>query len=124
VHTDHRTLRVDSEQYEAGEGPCLHAARTRSIVLVDAVDAVDSWPRFAAAAAEEGIRSFLAAPLFTPEHTLGSLNLYGRNHSTCSPPRSLAPSATSPASSPNAMSPSPSNAPWNTVPPLSKPRAC
>lgn len=81
VHTDHRTLRVDSEQYDAGEGPCLHASRTRSIVLVDAVDAVDTWPRFAAAAAEEGIRSFLAAPLFTPEHTLGSLNLYGRNRS-------------------------------------------
>ena len=81
VHTDHRTLRVDSEQYEAGEGPCLHASRTRSIVLVDAVDAVDTWPRFASAAAEEGIRSFLAAPLFTPEHTLGSLNLYGRNQS-------------------------------------------
>ena len=50
VHTDHRTLRVDSEQYEAGEGPCLHAARTRSIVLVDAVDAVDTWPRFSSAA--------------------------------------------------------------------------
>lgn len=81
VHTDHRTLRVDSEQYDAGEGPCLHASRTRSIVLVDAVDAVDTWPHFAAAAAEEGIRSFLAAPLFTPEHTLGSLNLYGRNRS-------------------------------------------
>jgi len=81
VHTDHRTLRVDSEQYEAGEGPCLHAARTRSIVLVDAVDAVDTWPRFSSAAAEEGIRSFLAAPLFTPEHTLGSLNLYGRDQS-------------------------------------------
>ena len=81
VHTDHLTLRVDSEQYEAGEGPCLHAARTRSIVLVDAVDAVDTWPRFSSAAAEEGIRSFLAAPLFTPEHTLGSLNLYGGNQS-------------------------------------------
>lgn len=81
VHTDHRTLRVDSEQYDAGEGPCLHAARTRSIVLVDAVDAVETWPRFASAAAEEGIRSFLAAPLFTPEGTLGSLNLYGRNQS-------------------------------------------
>ena len=66
VHTDHCTLRVDSEQYEAGEGPCLHASRTRSIVLVDAANAVDTWPRFTAAASEEGIRSFLAAPLFTP----------------------------------------------------------
>lgn len=78
VHTDNRTLRVDTEQYDAGEGPCLHASRTRTIVLVDAGEAVDRWPRFAAAAAEEGIHSFLAAPLFTPEQTLGSFNLYGR----------------------------------------------
>ena len=77
-HTDDRTLRVDSEQYDAGDGPCLHASRTRSVVLVDASDAVDRWPRFAAAAREEGIHSFLAAPLFTPEQTLGSFNLYGR----------------------------------------------
>jgi len=80
VHTDQRTLRVDSEQYEAGEGPCLHASRTRTVVVVDAGDAIQRWPRFAAAAAEEGIHSFLAAPLFTPEQSLGSFNLYGRTH--------------------------------------------
>lgn len=80
VHTDQRTLRVDSEQYDAGEGPCLQAARTGKIVLVDDGDAMDHWPRFAAAAREEGIRSFLAAPLFTPELSLGSFNLYGRSH--------------------------------------------
>ena len=39
------------------------------------------WPRFAAAAADEGIHSFLAAPLFTPEQSLGSFNLYGRTRS-------------------------------------------
>lgn len=80
VHTDQRTLRVDSEQYDAGEGPCLQAARTGKVVLVDDGDAMDHWPRFAAAAREEGIRSFLAAPLFTPELSLGSFNLYGRSH--------------------------------------------
>ncbi|MBI3212257.1 MAG: GAF and ANTAR domain-containing protein [Mycobacterium sp.] len=78
VHTDQRTLRVDSEQYRAGEGPCLHASRTRTIVRVDSDDATTAWPQFAAAAREEGIRSFLAAPLFTAEQTLGSFNLYGR----------------------------------------------
>jgi GAF domain-containing protein len=81
VHTDGRTLRVDSEQYDAGEGPCLHAARTRTTVVVDAADAADRWPRFAKAAAQEGIHSFLAAPLYTAEHTLGSFNLYGRTRS-------------------------------------------
>lgn len=37
------------------------------------------WPRFAAAAREEGIRSFLAAPLAASELSLGSFNLYGRS---------------------------------------------
>jgi GAF domain-containing protein len=81
VHTDERTLRVDSEQYDAGDGPCLHASRTGQIVVIDADDAVDRWPRFAAAAREEGILSFLAAPLFTTELSLGSFNLYGRTRS-------------------------------------------
>jgi transcriptional regulator with GAF, ATPase, and Fis domain len=81
VHTDQRTLRVDTEQYDAGEGPCLEASRTRQIVLVDSEEAVAAYPRFAAAAREEGILSFLAAPLFTPEQSLGSLNLYGRSRS-------------------------------------------
>jgi transcriptional regulator with GAF, ATPase, and Fis domain len=78
VHTDQCTLRVDSEQYDAGEGPCLHAARTGTVVLVDAADAADRWPRFAAAAAAEGIHSFLAAPLHAAGQSLGSFNLYGR----------------------------------------------
>lgn len=81
VYTDQRTLRVDSEQYDAGEGPCLHAARTGTIVLVDATDAAQRWPRFAAAAAAEGIHSFLAAPLHAAGQPLGSFNLYGRTRS-------------------------------------------
>jgi GAF domain-containing protein len=79
VHTDEQTLRIDSEQYEADEGPCLHAARTRTIVLLDSEQAMARWPRFAAGARDEGINSFLAAPLFTDDQTLGSFNLYGRS---------------------------------------------
>jgi len=81
VHTDQRTLRVDSEQYDAGQGPCLDASRTRAVVVVDFAEAAATWPRFAAAARDEGILSFLAAPLFTAEQSLGSLNLYGRSPS-------------------------------------------
>ncbi|MGK2880449.1 MAG: ANTAR domain-containing response regulator [Mycobacterium sp.] len=82
VHTDDRTLRVDVAQYDAGDGPCLHAARTRTTVVVDAEDAAARWPGFAAAAAEQGIHSFLAAPLLTPDRTLGSFNLYGRTRAS------------------------------------------
>jgi transcriptional regulator with GAF, ATPase, and Fis domain len=79
VHTDERTLRIDSDQYEAGEGPCLHAARTRTIVLLDSEEAMARWPAFAVAARTEGVHSFLAAPLFTEDMTLGSFNLYGKS---------------------------------------------
>jgi len=79
VHTDERTLRVDSEQYDAGDGPCLHASRTRTMVQLDSEEAMAAWPGFAAAAHEEGINSFLAAPLFTEDQTLGSFNLYGKS---------------------------------------------
>lgn len=81
VHTDERTLRVDTEQYDAGDGPCLQAARLGEIVLVDSEEAVATWPEFAAAARAEGILSFLAAPLVTVDQSLGSLNLYGRARS-------------------------------------------
>ncbi len=78
VHTDERTLRIDSEQYDAAQGPCLHASRTRTTVLLDSDEAMSRWPGFAVAARKEGVNSFLAAPLFTDELTLGSFNLYGR----------------------------------------------
>lgn len=78
AYTDDRTLRVDHEQYSAGEGPCLHASRSRESVLVDLDEATDRWPEFTESARAEGIRSFLAAPLFIADRALGSLNLYGR----------------------------------------------
>ena len=81
VHTDERTLKVDTEQYDADQGPCLHAARTGEVVMVDAEEAQERWPRFCAAARAQGVRSFLAAPLFTNQQSIGSFNLYGRDRS-------------------------------------------
>ncbi|KQR99862.1 histidine kinase [Williamsia sp. Leaf354] len=77
VHTDSRTLRVDQEQYDAGDGPCLHAARTGETVLVDVDAGTQRWPQFAASAAQENIHSFLAAALAAQDQPLGALNLYG-----------------------------------------------
>lgn len=77
VHSDARTLLVDAEQYMAGDGPCLHAARVGQVVRAGSTDAAQQWPVFAAAAADENIHSFFAAPLHFGETTFGSLNLYG-----------------------------------------------
>lgn len=79
VHTDSRTLDVDEHQYTNRDGPCLEAARTRSIVRVDVLGSERRWPDFLAAARREGILSFLAAPLTTADTGLGALNLYGRS---------------------------------------------
>lgn len=77
VHSDTRTLLVDAEQYMAGHGPCLQAARIGQVVRAGSSDAAQQWPVFAAAAADENIHSFLAAPLQFGETMFGSLNLYG-----------------------------------------------
>ena len=78
AHTDERTLAVDADQYDAGEGPCLEAAATQQTQRVDLGEALDRWPAFAQAARADGIRSFLAAPLGARGERLGALNLYSR----------------------------------------------
>jgi transcriptional regulator with GAF, ATPase, and Fis domain len=78
VHTDERTLVVDAHQYEADDGPCLHAMRTGQVVEVDVSASRERWPGFTADAEDAGIRSFLAAPLGHAEPRLGALNLYSR----------------------------------------------
>nr|WP_296765571.1 GAF and ANTAR domain-containing protein [Rhodococcus sp. (in: high G+C Gram-positive bacteria)] len=77
VYSDARTLIVDTDQYEAGDGPCLHAARTGEVVRVDAIGAEKRWPEFAESARSENIHSFLAAPLYGANTRFGALNLYG-----------------------------------------------
>lgn len=74
--TDQRTLAVDRAQYDVGHGPCLDAYRTRTVQRVLVEDATAQYPRFATAAREIGIQSFLAAPLLVREDGIGALNLY------------------------------------------------
>lgn len=79
AYTDERTLHVDQDQYEAGEGPCLDAIEHRRVNRVDVAEAGDRWPAFLAAAKAAGIRSFLAAPLLVGGDAVGALNLYSRS---------------------------------------------
>ena len=76
AHTDQRTLAVDQSQYDANEGPCLHAMRSGDLVRVDIATSAQRWPLFTADAERAGVRSFLAAPLGTGVTALGALNLY------------------------------------------------
>lgn len=68
--------RIDHVQYQAGEGPCVEAAKTRQVVRVTVPEVVDRWPAFATSSAEAGVGSYLCAPLFVDDEHHGSLNLY------------------------------------------------
>lgn len=74
--TDERVYNLDIDQYRAGEGPCLEAARTRMIVRVDVEEAHERWPTFVQAAVEAGVTNYLAAPLYIHSAHAGALNLY------------------------------------------------
>ncbi|HVW42669.1 MAG TPA: GAF and ANTAR domain-containing protein [Amycolatopsis sp.] len=74
--TSDLVARLDALQQELGEGPCVDAAFDRPIYRVAEIATDRRWPRFASAAAAEGIKSMLGVRLFTTSTNLGALNLY------------------------------------------------
>lgn len=70
---------LDETQYERNYGPCLHAARTGSIVEVRDMRADDRWPDFARRATEVGVLSSLSIPIPVGEPITAALNTYARN---------------------------------------------
>lgn len=74
--SNERVWAIDSDQYAAGNGPCLDAARTREVVRVGVEEARERWPDFARSARAAGVESYLSAPLIMGEQFVGSLNLY------------------------------------------------
>ncbi len=71
-----RVWAIDADQYAAGDGPCLEAARTGEIVRVGVEEAHKRWPEFARSARAAGVESYLSCPLVIGEEFVGSLNLY------------------------------------------------
>ena len=69
---------ADEAQYQAGDGPCLHAVRHARPVRIDDTAESGRWPRFSRRAAELGIRSCYALPLIVDGETVGALILYAR----------------------------------------------
>lgn len=67
---------LDLRQQETGEGPCLEAASTQRVVIVDDTRDDARWPLFCAAAQARGVGSMLCVPLWAGERRLGALSLY------------------------------------------------
>jgi GAF domain-containing protein len=80
VDTGPLALGLDEVQYERGDGPCLHAARTGVATEIDDTRADGRWPDFARHAAGHGVLSSLSVPLLLAgeEEYAGALNIYAR----------------------------------------------
>ncbi len=76
AHTDERVLVVDEGQYGQGDGPCLRAIATGTVVTMSSEEVDALWPLLAAAVAAAGVRAFHAEPLHVSGHAVGCLNLY------------------------------------------------
>jgi GAF domain-containing protein len=76
VFSDPEVIEIDYAQYESGEGPCVDAFRTGTVVLVESTIDAGPYPAFRNIAARHGVHSALAAPMTTGGDTIGALNLF------------------------------------------------
>ena len=76
--TDPLGAQADDVQYQAGDGPCLHALRHAQVVRIDDTARHGRWPRFARQAGSLGIRSCVAVPLIADGEPIGALTMYAR----------------------------------------------
>ena len=67
---------LDERQYDAGFGPCLHAAQSGQTVRVDDTSAERTYPGFAAIAARQGVRSSVSIGMPMPQRITGGINVY------------------------------------------------
>ena len=76
--SDPTSVVVEELQFTLGEGPCLAAFASRRPVLVPDLNETTSttWPAYAVAALEHGVRSVFAFPLQIGVMRLGALDVY------------------------------------------------
>jgi GAF domain-containing protein len=74
--TDSIAERLDSYQYETGQGPCLEAVRTGEPFAIRSFETETRWPRYTPRARAEGAVSSLSLPLGTAAGVAGALNMY------------------------------------------------
>ena len=83
ANSDWRASLVDETQYSAGEGPCLDALDTGTVVSVSDQRQETRWPSYGDHALEQGVRCSLSLPLIVAGQPVGALNLYGYAESGC-----------------------------------------
>jgi GAF domain-containing protein len=76
---------LDLKQQETGDGPCIEAARTQTLVQVTDTSDDIRWPQFCITAQACDVRSLLCMPLWINERNLGALTLYSPKTQAFSP---------------------------------------
>jgi GAF domain-containing protein len=76
VFTDETAPHIDQAQYDTGDGPCLEAFRTGTVVRIASTLAEGPFAAFRRAAADHGVRSTLSMPMKVAETSIGAMNLY------------------------------------------------
>jgi GAF domain-containing protein len=76
---------LDELQYRLGEGPCVYAIETESVVTVNHLRHDQRWPRFVPAAVDLGLRSQMGLQLKTDDHARAGLNLYSTQDDVIDP---------------------------------------
>lgn len=74
--SDERANAVDEMQYGTGDGPCLEALRTRTVVRVTDLETETRWGSYRDLAIQAGVRSSLSLPLIVDNDAVGALNVY------------------------------------------------
>src|SRR3954451_22634815 len=74
--------KLDSIQYDVGQGPCVYAVERESVVRLEHAPQDGRWPDYLPAAVDMGLRSQLGLGLFNDDETLGGLNMYSTSSDT------------------------------------------
>jgi GAF domain-containing protein len=69
-------MQIDQHQYERGNGPCLEALRTASVVHVADLRQERRWGEFGTIMLSHGVAGAFAVPLMVQDGAAGVLNLY------------------------------------------------
>ena len=72
-----RAIALDRIEQILGDGPCIEALRTKSIILMADVDTDSRWPDYQQQLAAQGVRSTLGVPLEIGENAAAALNFFG-----------------------------------------------
>ena len=74
--TDDLVVEVDAVQYRTREGPCVHAATHREVVISTELVSDARWPTWGPHATGAGVSSVLSVPVHSRTTAFGAMNLY------------------------------------------------